>query len=51
MVRWEEMTEEQKKNCYESYVGECIYEDGDNAKRMTYDEWCKESEAMGEAWI
>ena len=48
---FEELTEEQKRNCYESYVGDCTYENGDGAKHMTYEEWCAESAKIGEALI
>jgi len=34
------LSEEQKKSCYHSYVKSIIYELGDNAKYMTYEEWC-----------
>ncbi len=46
-MTWEELTEAMKRDCYESYVAEIIYENGDNAPRFTYEEWCKESEAFG----
>ena len=46
---WDELTEEQKRACYESYLGDCWYENGDNAKHYSYEEWCKESKALGEA--
>lgn len=45
--RWEDLIEEEKRSCYESYVGDITYEWGDNAKYMTYEEWCKESEDFG----
>lgn len=48
---WETLNDEEKIECYDSYVADCIYEDGDNAKHMSYDEWCKESERIGEALI
>lgn len=50
-MAWTELTEAQKKECYKSYVEEVIYEFGDHAKYMTYIEWCKESEKIGEALI
>lgn len=50
-IPFEKLSEEQKLSCYESYVGDCIYENGDNAPHMTYEEWCKESEQLGEALI
>lgn len=50
-MTWTELSEEQKRNCYESYVCDCTYEHGDDAKRMSYEEWCAESEALGEALI
>ena len=34
------LSEEQKKSCYRSYVESIIYELGDSAKYMTYEEWC-----------
>ena len=48
---WDELSEEQKSNCYESYVRDCIYENGDSATYWTYEEWCAESELSGEALI
>lgn len=50
-MAWAELTETQKKECYKSYVEEVIYEFGDHAKYMTYVEWCKESEKIGEPLI
>lgn len=44
---WEYLTEEEKKWCCESYVGDMIYEWGDNAKYMTYEEWCKDCADLG----
>ena len=37
-ILFEDMSEEEKKSCYESYVGNVIYEFGDNAKYMNYEE-------------
>lgn len=48
-MKWQDLTEEQKMNCYESYVGDCKYENGDSCITMTYEEWCKESEKLDEA--
>ncbi len=48
-IPFNDLSEEQKHNCYVAYVGDCIYENGDYAKYMTYEEWCKESEELGEA--
>lgn len=50
-MSWDELSEEQKRNCYESYIRDCIYENGDSATYWTYEEWCAESEALGEALI
>lgn len=50
-IPFEELTKEQKRHCYESYVADCIYENGDNAPHMTYEEWCEESERLGEAIV
>lgn len=50
-IPFEKLTEEQKRNCYESYVGDFVYENGDNAKHMSYEEWCAESERFGEALV
>lgn len=41
------MTEEMKKACYESYLGEFSYEWGDSKKPMTYEEFCKDCEEFG----
>lgn len=46
-IPFEELSEEEKHSCYESYVGDCIYENGDNANHMTYEEWCEESNQFG----
>lgn len=46
-IPFEELSEEEKHSCYESYVGDCIYENGDKAQYMTYEEWCHESEKIG----
>lgn len=51
IIPFKELTEEEKLCCYESYVGDCIYENGDNASHMTYEKWCEESEQFGEAII
>lgn len=50
-MAFEELTEEQKRSCYESYVGDCIYENGDKTRYMTYEEWCEESTQLGEALL
>jgi len=50
-MKWAELSEEQKKNCYDSYVGEMRYEWGDDAKVITYEEFCMESEELGEPLI
>ena len=44
------LTTEQLRNCYESYVGDCIYENGDKAKYLSYEEWLAESERLGEPY-
>lgn len=44
------LTTEQLRNCYESYVGDCIYENGDKVKCMSYEEWLAESERLGEPY-
>lgn len=46
-MSWKELTEEQKRNCYESYKGEIIYENGDSARYLSYEKWCEESEKFG----
>lgn len=50
-MSWDELSEEQKRSCYESYIQDCIYENGDSATYWTYEEWCAESELLGEALI
>ena len=45
---WEECDEEVRRNGYKSYVEDVIYEFGDNAKPMTYEQWCEESKKLGE---
>lgn len=49
MTMWNELTNEQKRECYKSYCENINYEFGDNAKPMSYEEWCEESEQLGEA--
>lgn len=49
-IPFKDLTDEQLLNCYESYVGDCIYENGDNAKHMSFDEWLTESERLGEPY-
>ncbi len=34
---WDDMTEEEKRNCYDSYVQELKYEWGDNAKPIPFE--------------
>ena len=41
------MTEEMKKACYESYLGELCYEWGTCKGAMTYEEFCDELEEFG----
>lgn len=50
-LEWTKLTEEQKEECYKSYIADVISEWGDHAKYLTYEEWCKESEKIGEALI
>lgn len=50
-IPFDQMTEEAKRNCYESYVGDMIYENGDDAKYWTYEEWCAECERLGTALV
>lgn len=50
-MEWEKLTEEQKRECYKSYCGDMRYECGDKVKLMSYDEWCAESEQLGEALL
>lgn len=38
-MEWDEMTEEQKRNCYESYVLEIEDECDDNAKPISFEEF------------
>lgn len=45
---FDELTDEQKKECYKSYVDDMVYEWGDRAKYMSYKEWCEESRELGE---
>lgn len=41
------MTEEMKKACYESYIGEFRYEWGDYKQPMTFEEFCEDCEEYG----
>ena len=47
-MKWSQLTDEEKQDCYLSYVDSTKYEWGDNAIYMTFKEWCKESELLGE---
>ena len=47
-MEWRDLTYQQKKECYMSYVCEIKDEFGDAAKHMTFDEWCKDSEKLEE---
>lgn len=47
-MAWKEYSELDRRACYESYVADTIYENGDRAQCLTYEEWCKESEELGE---
>lgn len=47
----EQISEEQKRERYKSYCEDVYYQYGNRAKVMTYDEWCEESEQLGEALI
>ena len=51
MMAFEKLTDEQKRECYKSYCEDVRYECGDRVKPMPYEEWCKESEQLGEALI
>ena len=41
------MTEETKKECYESYLGEFLYEWGTYQGSMSYEEFCQECDEYG----
>ena len=43
-ILYDDMTQDEKMTCYESYVSELKYEWGDNAVPMTFDEFNKEWE-------
>lgn len=38
-MEWDKMTDEQKRNCYESYVQEIRSEWGDKADPVSFDEF------------
>lgn len=44
-----EITEEMKKECYESYLEDILYEWGTTKGAMTFEEYCKERDKYG--WI
>ena len=46
---WEELDDEQRKNLYYVYKYEARLEHGDNVQVRSYEEWCKDSEALGKA--
>ena len=39
---WDELTQEQKKECYISYCGDLYYEYGEKAKPISFEEFDKE---------
>lgn len=45
---WDECDELCKQFWYASYCADIWYENGDNAPYLTYEEWCNESEELGE---
>lgn len=47
-MKWEDCDELTKRWCYESYCADIWYENGDNAPLLSYEEWCEESEKLGE---
>lgn len=49
-MEWNELDELVKQWAYMSYCADVWYENGDNAKHMTYEEWCKASEELGEPY-
>ena len=49
-MNWNECDELSKRFCYESYCANIWYENGDKATPMTYEEWCSESEKLGEPY-
>ena len=51
MMAFDKLTDEQKRECYKSYCEDVRYECGDRVTPMSYDDWCKESEELGEALI
>ena len=48
LFKWEETDELVRRWAYESYCADIWYENGDNAPVLSYEEWCKESEELGE---
>ena len=48
---WEELDDEQRENLYKAYVREAKMEHGDDVQVKSYEEWCKVSEAFGQAFI
>ena len=48
---WKHLDEDQKKSCYESYISDVRYEHGDNAKILSFAEYCRECEEFGEALL
>lgn len=41
-MKWDDFTEEQKRNMYESYVEEVVGESGEN-NYMSYEEYCEDA--------
>ena len=42
------MTELEKKECYKSYLGDLLYEWGTTEKAMSFEEFCKEADELGD---
>lgn len=50
-IPFKDLTEEQLRNCYESYVGNWIYGFfGDITMYLSYEEWLTKSERLGEPY-
>lgn len=45
-MKWTELDKEQQLACYESYLGDMLYEFGTTKKAMTFEEFSKEQEEL-----
>ena len=48
-MEWDKCNNEfDRRICYAAYCEDIWYENGNREKPLSYEEWCKESEKLGE---